>query len=434
MKTYYSEHFTIGENGHISLDGLDLVKVAEEFGTPAYVMSESHLRENCRAFTRAMRRNFGERCKVAYASKALCARFLYPILASEGIHADVVSGGELYTALKAEFDPKHLHFHGNNKTVAELEMAVDCGIGSIILDAMEEVDRLEAICAARDIHQRVLFRVKPGVHADTHAFISTGQNDSKFGFGIQDGEAMRMARHILEQEHLDFSGIHCHIGSQVFSLDGFARAAKIMFDFFCQIERELHITMDELIVGGGFGVKYMPEDEPGTFDEKIDTMGKVLREEAEKQGRVLPEIVIEPGRSMVCAAGCTLYTVGSVRDIRDGRCYVSVDGGMTDNPRFALYQANYDAVVANRAAAPRDKLQTIAGRCCESGDLVARDLQVQAAKAGDILCVFATGAYNFSMASNYNRVPRPPILLICDGVVREVVRRETYEDLIHNDL
>lgn len=434
MKAYYSEHFTIGENGHLCLDGIDLVKTAEAFGTPVYVMSESQLRENCRAFTQAMERNFGARYKVAYASKALCAKFIYPILASEGIHADVVSGGELYTALKAGFDPRHLHFHGNNKTAAELKMAVDCGIGSIIIDAMEEVDRLEAICAAKGVRQRVLFRVKPGVHADTHEFISTGQNDSKFGFGIEDGEAMRMTRHILEQKHLDFAGIHCHIGSQVFSIDGFARAAKIMFDFFCGIERELHITMDEMIIGGGFGVKYMPEDEPGTFGEKIDAMGRVMRDEAAKLGRKVPEIVIEPGRSMVCAAGCTLYTVGSVRDIKDARCYVSVDGGMTDNPRFALYQAKYDAVVANRAGAPRDKLQTIAGRCCESGDLVARDLQFQAAKAGDILCVFATGAYNYSMASNYNRVPRPPILLVSDGMVREVVRRETYEDLIRNDL
>ena len=233
MKTYYSKHFTIADNGHLCMDGVDLVDVAKQYGTPAYVMSERQLRENCRDFTEAMKRNFGEKYKVAYASKALCARFLYPILASEGIHADVVSGGELYTALKAGFDPKHLHFHGNNKTVPELEMAVDCGIGSIIIDAFEEVDRLEAICAARGVHQRVLFRVKPGVHADTHEFISTGQNDSKFGFGIEDGEAMRMSRYILEHKHLDFAGIHCHIGSQVFSVDGFARAAKIMFDFFC---------------------------------------------------------------------------------------------------------------------------------------------------------------------------------------------------------
>ena len=435
MKTYYSKHFTIADNGHLHMDGVDLIDVAKQYGTPAYVMSESQLRENCREFTTAMKRNFGENYKVAYASKALCARFLYPILASEGIHADVVSGGELYTALKAGFNPKHLHFHGNNKTVAELEMAVECGIGSIIIDAFEEVDRIEAICAKKGVKQRVLFRVKPGVHADTHEFISTGQNDCKFGFGIEDGDAMRMSKYILEHEHLEFAGLHCHIGAQVFSIDGFARAAKIMFDFFCKVEKELNIKMEELIVGGGFGVKYMPEDEPGTFSEKIDAMGEVLRAEAAKAGREVPEIVIEPGRSMVCAAGCTLYTVGSVRDIKDARSYVSVDGGLPDNPRFALYQAQYDAVVANRADAPKDKLQTIAGRCCESGDLVARDLMFQTAKAEDILCVFATGAYNFSMASNYNRVPRAPIVLVKeDGTTQEVVRRETYEDLIRNDI
>ncbi len=435
MNNYYSDHFTIGDDGHLHLDGVDLVEVAKQYGTPVYVMSEKQIRENCRAFTQAMARNFGEKYKVAYASKALCAKFIYRILQSEGIHADVVSGGELYTALKAGFDPKHLHFHGNNKTVAELEMGVDCGIGSIIIDAYEEVERLEAVCAARGVHQRVLFRVKPGVHADTHEFISTGQNDSKFGFGIEDGEAMRLARHILEQPHLDFAGIHCHIGSQVFSVDAFARAAKIMFDFFCKMEQELNIHMDEMIIGGGFGVKYMPSDEPGTFGEKLDAMGKVMHEEAAKYGREIPEIVIEPGRSMVCAAGCTLYTVGSVRDIKDARTYVSVDGGMIDNPRFVLYGAEYDAVVANRANAPRDKVQTIAGRCCESGDLVARDLKFQTAKAEDIICTFATGAYNFSMASNYNRVPRPSIILVKeDGTTAEVVRRQTYEDLISCDL
>ena len=435
MNNYYSDHFTIEDDGHLHLDGVDLVEVAKQYGTPVYVMSEKQIRENCRAFTQAMARNFGEKYKVAYASKALCAKFIYRILQSEGIHADVVSGGELYTALKAGFDPKHLHFHGNNKTVAELEMGVDCGIGSIIIDAYEEVERLEAVCAARGVHQRVLFRVKPGVHADTHEFISTGQNDSKFGFGIEDGEAMRLARHILEQPHLDFAGIHCHIGSQVFSVDAFARAAKIMFDFFCKMDQELNIHMDEMIIGGGFGVKYMPSDEPGTFGEKLDAMGKVMHEEAAKYGREIPEIVIEPGRSMVCAAGCTLYTVGSVRDIKDARTYVSVDGGMIDNPRFVLYGAEYDAVVANRANAPRDKVQTIAGRCCESGDLVARDLKFQTAKAEDIICTFATGAYNFSMASNYNRVPRPSIILVKeDGTTAEVVRRQTYEDLISCDL
>ena len=435
MNNYYSDHFTIEDDGHLHLDGVDLVEVAKQYGTPVYVMSEKQIRENCRAFTQAMARNFGEKYKVAYASKALCAKFIYRILQSEGIHADVVSGGELYTALKAGFDPKHLHFHGNNKTVAELEMGVDCGIGSIIIDAYEEVERLEAVCAARGVHQRVLFRVKPGVHADTHEFISTGQNDSKFGFGIEDGEAMHLARHILEQPHLDFAGIHCHIGSQVFSVDAFARAAKIMFDFFCKMEQELNIHMDEMIIGGGFGVKYMPSDEPGTFGEKLDAMGKVMHEEAAKYGREIPEIVIEPGRSMVCAAGCTLYTVGSVRDIKDARTYVSVDGGMIDNPRFVLYGAEYDAVVANRANAPRDKVQTIAGRCCESGDLVARDLKFQTAKAEDIICTFATGAYNFSMASNYNRVPRPSIILVKeDGTTAEVVRRQTYEDLISCDL
>lgn len=430
----YSKHFTVGKNGHLEFDGVDLVQIGKDFGTPAYVMSDACLRENCRTFNSAMHRNFGEHCKVAYASKALCAGFIYKILEEEDTHADVVSGGELYTALKAGFNPKNLHFHGNNKVDSELEMAASCGIGSIIIDNYEEVSHLERICAAHGKNQRVLFRVKPGVSAHTHEFIMTGQNDSKFGYGIADGEAMRIARHILQQPHLDFAGIHCHIGSQVFDVDAFAKTARVMFDFFCQMEQELNIHMDEMIVGGGFGIKYMPTDHAGTIDEKIDAMGKAMREESARFGREIPEIVIEPGRSMVGAAGCTLYTVGGVRDIKDARSYVSIDGGMPDNPRFALYQAEYDAVVADRAEAPRDKVQTIAGRCCESGDLIARDLTFQTAKPGDTLCVFATGAYNYSMASNYNRLPRPPILLIKDGKVQTVVRRESYDDLIRNDI
>lgn len=430
----YNKHFTVGKDGHLALDQVDLVEVAKDFGTPAYVMSDECLRENCRAFMGAMRRNFGDRFKVAYASKALSACFIYKILAEEGVHADVVSGGELYTALKAGFDPKNLHFHGNNKIDSELEMAVSCGIGSVIIDNYDEIVRLERIAAVHGKTQRVLLRVKPGIEAHTHEFIQTGQNDSKFGYGILDGEAMRLIRHILQQPHLDFKGIHCHIGSQIFDVEPFGHTARVMFDFFCKVENELNVRMDELIIGGGFGIKYMPGDHPGTFDAKIDEIGAALRACAEENGREMPEIVIEPGRSMVGAAGCTLYTVGGVRDIKDARSYVSVDGGMPDNPRFTLYQAEYDAVVADRADAPRDKVQTIAGRCCESGDLIARDLNFQTAKPGDTLCVFATGAYNYSMASNYNRLPRPPILLIRDGRVHTVVRRESYDDLIRNDV
>jgi len=434
MEQIYSDHFSVGKDGHLHLDGVDLVQTAKEFGTPAYVMSDACLRENCRSFTSAMRRNFGERFKVAYASKALSAGFIYKILAEEGVHADVVSGGEMYTALKAGFNPKNLHFHGNNKVDSELEMAVSCGIGSIIIDNFEEITRLERISATHNVKQRVLLRVKPGIEAHTHEFIQTGQNDSKFGYGIADGEAMRLIRHILEQPHLDFKGIHCHIGSQIFDTEPFAHTAHVMFSFFCKIEHDLGITMDELIIGGGFGIKYMPSDHPGAVAAKIDEIGTALKQVAHENGRELPEIVIEPGRSMVGAAGCTLYTVGGVRDIVGARSYVSIDGGMPDNPRFALYQAEYDAAVANRANAPRDKVQTIAGRCCESGDLIARDLNFQTAQAGDTLCVFATGAYNYSMASNYNRLPRPPILLVKDGKVQTVVRRESYDDLIRNDV
>lgn len=435
MKSYYSKHFTIDDQGHLHLDGVDLNKIADEYGTPAYVMSEAALRERCREFITAMKRNFGEKYKVAYASKALCAGFIYQILAEEGAHADVVSGGELFTALNAGFDPKNLHFHGNNKTAAEVDFAVSRGIGSMIIDSEAEVEMVEAAAVKYGVIQNVLLRVKPGIEAHTHEFIMTGQNDSKFGYGIADGEAMRMASEICKHPHLKMKGIHCHIGSQIFDNEPFGHAAEVMMGIMDQMNKQLNIHMDELIVGGGFGVKYMPEDKPGTMSEKIDVIGAAIRAAAEKLGMEIPEIVIEPGRSMVAEAGCTLYTVGSVKDIKDARCYVSIDGGMPDNPRFIMYQSEYDAVVANRADAPKDKKQTLAGRCCESGDLIVRDYVFQTAKPGDRICVFATGAYNYSMASNYNRVTRPPILLVKeDGQVKVVVRRESYEDLVRNDI
>lgn len=434
-KFVYSRHFTIGKNGNLHMDGADLTQIAKDYGTPAYVMSEAAIRENCRAFVGAMQRNFGDNFKVAYASKAFGAAFIYPILQQEKMHADVVSGGELYTALKAGFPAESLHFHGNSKTDDELEYAVKVGIGSMVIDNFTEISRLDAIAGRHGVKINTLFRVKPGVEAHTHESIQTGQNDSKFGFGIADGEGMKVARAIHQAQNLNFRGIHCHIGSQIFGTESFDVAADKMISYMADIQREVGCQLPELILGGGFGVRYMPEDNPVSVDTMIDSIAAAVRRCCDKYGVALPEVVIEPGRSMVGETGATIYTVQGVKDIKDARRYVLVDGGMTDNPRFALYQAQYDAVVANKVEAAKDTLQTIAGRCCESGDMVSKDVYFQKAEAGDILCVFTTGAYNYAMASNYNRVPRPPVVLVRpDGTTRLVVRRETYEDITACDI
>lgn len=434
-RAVYSKYFSIGSNGNLHLDGVDLTEVAHEFGTPAYVMSDKNIRDNCRAFLDSMKREFGENgYEVAYASKALCAGFFYRILMEEGMHADVVSGGELYTALHAGFPAAHLHFHGNNKTNAELSYAVKEGIGAIMIDDYAEIARLDAVCASLGKRVSVMLRIKPGVDAHTHEFISTGHHDSKFGFGIEDGEAIRAAKAVHEAQNLDFIGIHCHIGSQIFETEPFAAAADVMCALLAEIKQTLGIELPNLVMGGGFGIKYNEEDHPIEISEMIAALGKAVRDNIAKHGVKMPLIGIEPGRSMAGAAGCTLYTVGGIKRLANARHYIAIDGGMPDNPRFALYDAKYDAVLANKVTQPRDELVTIAGKCCESGDLIARDTMLQVAEAGDIMCVFATGAYNYSMASNYNRLTRPPIVLIRDGKALLAVKRESYEDLVRNEV
>lgn len=429
----FGEHFSVNPQGHLAFGGLDLVEAAREFGTPAYVISEDAVRQQCRAYMQAMRDTFQDRFKVAYASKALCARFVYPIVQSEGLNADVVSGGELYTALHAGFPASHLHFHGNNKSDAELRQAVDCGIGSVVIDCFDEIERLNAVCLEKGRIVPVLLRTKPGVDAHTHEFISTGHNDCKFGFGIADGQVYEAARLLRQCRGLDFCGLHCHIGSQIFLKEPFGIAADVMIGLLAELRRD-GFELRELILGGGFGVKYMSDDHPVPIADMVAYLGRAVRQSCEKHQTEMPEIVIEPGRSVICAAGVTLYTVGSVKPVPGARTYVSIDGGMPDNPRFALYQAQYDACVADRAAQEKTEVVTIAGKCCESGDIISRDVPLQPARRGDTLCVFSTGAYTYSMASNYNRLPRPPIVLVSGGRGRVVVRRESYEDLIRNDL
>ena len=433
MEDLYSAHFDLGPTGTLRMDGVELSELAETYGTPLYVMSEAAIRQACHRYVTAMGRNFS-RFKVAYASKALCASFLYPILESENMHADVVSGGELYTALNAGFPAEKLHLHGNNKTVDELEYAVHSGIGSVVIDSLGEIAQLDAIAGSHGAKVNALFRVKPGVEAHTHESIMTGQNDCKFGFGIEDGEGLKAARAIHAAPNLNFRGLHCHIGSQIFGTESYAVATDKMIAFTALINRELNIALPELILGGGFGVRYMPQDNPVDTDTLIDSIGGAVKASCAAHGVPMPEVVIEPGRSIVGPAGCTLYTVGGVKDIVDARCYVTVDGSMSDNPRYALYDAQYDACVVSRAGEGKTKLQTIAGRCCETGDMISRDIALQPARAGDILCVYTTGAYNYAMSMNYNRLPRPAMVLVTEGGShRTVIRRETWADMVRCD-
>lgn len=428
-----SNCLSVNEQGHLTVGGADTVELAREYGTPLYVMDEETIRTACRQFKASIDRNYGKGVPL-YASKAFSCKEIYRIIESEGLDADVVSGGEIYTALAAGFPAERMFFHGNNKSPEELELALRENVGRIVVDNLTELQLLEELAAKLGKRPKILFRIKPGVDAHTHDFIRTGQIDSKFGFAIENGEAIAAAKAAAAAEQIELVGVHCHIGSQIFELDPFILAAKIMVEFMAQVREETGLTLSELNLGGGFGIKYLESDSPREYDAFMDAVSAQIHASCTELGLEQPAVFIEPGRSIVGPAGLTLYTVGAIKEIAGVRTYLSVDGGMTDNPRYALYQAPYEAIVANKADAPRDFEVTIAGKCCESGDLIQEHTKIQWCESGDLLAVLATGAYNYSMASNYNRIPRPAVVMVKDGKPRLIVRRESYEDLIHNDL
>ncbi len=433
MNLLYS-HLAVNEAGHLSIGGVDTLELAQRFGTPAYIMDENVIRAQMRTYLEAARTYFGGDALPLYASKALCFTSIYRIAAEEGLGVDCVSGGELYTARAAGFPAERIYFHGNNKTDRDICDAMDMGVGTFVVDNTDELFALEAQSSARNICQRVLLRITPGIDPHTHKAISTGSVDSKFGSAIETGQAMEIVKLTLAQPHLRLAGFHCHVGSQIFDADPFSAAADIMVRFIAAVKSECGFEADELNLGGGLGVPYTEYDRAVDYTSIIRDMATIIRGYCDTHGVRMPRVILEPGRSLVAAAGITLYTVGSVKTIPGFRTYVSVDGGMPDNPRYALYQSTYTALIANRPDAPRSHRVTIAGRCCESGDLIGEDMPLQEAKRGDILAVLTTGAYNFAMASNYNRLPRPPVIMIKDGQAREVVRRESYADLIKNDI
>ena len=427
-------HFDVNEKGHLTIGGADAIALAEEFGTPAYIIDENVIRANCRAYKKAAEENFGADSLPLYASKALCFTGIYKIAAEEGMGIDCVSGGELYTAVRAGFPADRIYFHGNNKTDKDISDAMDMGVGTFVVDNTDELLAVSAEASRRRKKQRILLRITPGIDPHTHKAICTGSVDSKFGSAIETGQAMEIVKLAISQKGINLAGLHCHIGSQIFDVEPFADAADIMVRFIAEIKDELGYEISELNLGGGLGVRYVESDPHIDYADAIKQIAAVVTGFCAQAGVKMPRVILEPGRSLVAAAGATLYTVGGVKEIPGFKNYVSVDGGMPDNPRYALYGSRYTALIANRASEEKSYRATIAGRCCESGDLLGEDMPLQEAKRGDILAVLVTGAYNYSMASNYNRIPRPPVILVKDGEARVAVRRETYGDLTRNDV
>ena len=431
---FVTEALKVNEKGHLEIGGCDCTELVKEFGTPLYVMDEALIRKNCTIYKSAMEKYYGGNGLVLYASKAFCTMAMCRIAESEGLGLDVVSGGELYTAMKAGFPMDKVYFHGNNKTLEEIALAIDNNIRRIVVDNKEELGRVNKIASEKGKTVNISFRIKPGIDAHTHDFVQTGQIDSKFGVALENGEAFDIIREASSLSNVKVAGIHCHIGSQIFELGPFELAATVMLNFIGEIKEKLGIEIEELNLGGGYGIKYIPEHDPIEYDHYIESVSKVVKSLCEEKKIKLPFIVMEPGRSIVASAGITLYTVGAVKDIKNVRKYISVDGGMADNPRYALYQSPYDGVLANKPEAKKVEKVTIAGKCCESGDLLIKDIEMPEISAGDILAVLATGAYNYSMSSNYNRIPKPPVVLVKDGAARQIVKRETFDDIIRNDI
>lgn len=431
---FVSDCLGVNEHGHLTIGGRDTIELAQRYGTPLYIMDENEIRRACASYKGSIERYYGGHGLVTYASKAFCCKAICKIAMEEGLGLDVVSIGELYTAKSVGFPMDKVFFHGNNKTPQELLAALEYEVGQIVVDNLVELEQLNQLAASQKKTANILFRVKPGVEAHTHKFIRTGQIDSKFGLALEGGEAMRAVLEAIKMPNIHLKGLHCHIGSQIFDIEPFQESAAVMLRFLADIKKETGKELEILDLGGGFGIKYLEEHDPVKYDQYMKKVSQTVGAVCQELGLNTPFIVIEPGRSIVGPAGITLYTVGAVKEIPNVRTYASVDGGMCDNPRYILYQSEYEALVANKANQPRSEKITLAGKCCESGDLIGEGMMIQPVQSGDIVAVLATGAYNYSMSSNYNRIPRPPVVMLRDGEDRVVVKAETLEDLIRNDL
>ncbi len=410
----------------------DLVK---KYGSPLYVLDEERLRENMRLYARSMKQAFGKEAKPLYAGKANCITAIHRLAKEEKIGIDVVSSGEIATALKAGFPLKNAYFHSNNKTDEDIAFAMQHRIGYFVVDNAEEVEAIEKEAASLGIRQKILLRLTPGIDPHTYEAVSTGKVDSKFGSAIETGQAEEITRLALSKEHVELCGFHCHVGSQVFDSDIFVRAADSMLSFLAEMRQKTGFLAGELDLGGGYGVRYCESDPVIDIEKNILQVGEFVHEKCRELGIPVPAIRMEPGRSIVADAGLTLYTVGTVKRIRGYKNYVSVDGGMTDNPRYALYGSPYTVYIANKMQEETTMTADVVGRCCESGDIIQPGVAVpESVQRGDIVAVLTTGAYNYSMASNYNRVPRPAVVMLGKDEEKIVVRRETLEDLLRGDL
>ncbi len=428
------DNLSINENNHLTIAGADTALLAKEYGTPLMVIDEERVKSNMLAYVSAMKKHFGENAMPFYASKAFSCKYLYRLASEMGMGVDIVSLGELYTAKAAGFDLSLSCFHGNNKTDSDIVYALENGVGHLVVDNLAELDRIDEIAGEMGKTPSVILRLSPGIDPHTFAAVVTGTVDCKFGIGIETSQAEEALAYALTKKNISLDGVHAHIGSQIFDIEPFCDEAKIMVSFLSDMKKKLGFECKILNLGGGFGTKYV-EGQPMIDVEKfISEIASYVKTEVEKSGITYPQIYMEPGRSIVADTCLTLYTVGGTKEIPGFKSYVSVDGGMSDNPRYALYGSEYTVCLASRMADEADFTCTVAGRCCESGDLIQENVTLPKPHRGDILAVLVTGAYNYSMASNYNRIPRPLVVAVTKDGVKPVIRRESLEDIIKNDL
>ena len=423
------------KNNILYFGGRSTVELAEKYGSPIYVMDEQKIRENCRKYVNAMHQYFGDNAKPFFASKACSFKKIYNIVESEGMCADVVSCGEIYTAMKSGFNMKNVCFHSNSKNDYDINFAMDCGVGCFACDNEEELEAINKFAGERDIKQEIIFRVTPGIDTHTYEAVNTGKVDSKFGFPIETGAAMEITKKALSLPNIDLAGFHCHVGSQLFESSVFVRSAEIMLQFIADVKAETGYEARVLDLGGGYGVRYTENDPEIDIEDNIRQVAEYVKAKCAELSLNVPEVHMEPGRSIVADAGITLYRVGNVKRIEGYKNYVSIDGGMTDNPRYALYESAYTVVAADKADEECTFLCDLVGRCCESGDIIQPKIMLpDSVKRGDLIAVLTTGAYNYSMASNYNRIPKLPVIMVNGEEDYVAVKGETLEDIIRNDI
>ena len=429
------KNLSVNENGNLAMGGVDTVALAKKYGTPLYVMDEDRIRERCRTYMTAMKEAFGPNALPLYAGKAAAFRHIYRVMKEEGMGIDVVSSGEIYSAASVGFPMERAYFHGNNKTDEDIAYAMENGVGTFVVDNTEELLATDRIAAERRVTQKIILRLTPGIDPHTYAAVATGKVDSKFGSAIETGQAEELTVRALGLKNVSLQGFHCHVGSQVFDSDVYLRACAIMLDFAAKMKAKYGFVTKELDLGGGYGVRYVEEHPTIDIAANIKQVGAALRAQCETLGLEIPAVRMEPGRSIVADAGMTLYTVGTVKRITGYKNYVSVDGGMTDNPRYALYQSPYTVCIANRMNEKMGMRASVVGRCCESGDIIQENVAVpETVTRGDIAAVLTTGAYNYAMSMTYNRIPRPAMVMLSGGEDKLIIKRETYEYLCRNEL